>query len=98
MPRWIHRGAALLALVAGCNPTESQVRAEISAGQTCAVAAECVDLGAYCPFGCNIVVHRDQADRIRALLVSYRSDDSCVYDCAALQSIACEAGRCMAKY
>jgi hypothetical protein len=86
----------ILTLSAACGNSQEDIQAEIDRANHCTQASECADAGGYCPFGCNIFVNAAEKDRIRDLMRSYGSN--CAYDCAQLKSVACESGRCVAKY
>lgn len=81
-------------LLASCAVSDDSIREEIAIANTCTQASDCVDVGSYCPFGCDILVNASQADRIQSLLESHE-DNSCAYDCAAISWISCEAGVCV---
>lgn len=81
----------------GCGASEESIRAEISSAGTCTQAADCAVVGTYCPYGCSIVVNKNEVERIRKLLESNTSN-TCLYDCVPLKSIACENGACVAKF
>ena len=80
-----------------CGLSDDAIRQEIRTAGMCSAASDCVDIGSYCPFGCSVVVHKDEADRIRRLLVG-NARNNCLYDCARLKAIACEAGQCTAQF
>jgi hypothetical protein len=79
-------------LVAACSPTESDIRDAIEDANHCSAVSDCVDVGTVCPFGCNILVNKSEAQRIRDMLDGYES--TCAYDCAAPKGVACTGGRC----
>lgn len=87
-----------LLLLAGCASApasdEARIKAEIAAANRCETTADCVDVGATCPFGCNILVHKDEAGRIRQLVDSFNSQ--CVYSCLAISGVQCIENRCEA--
>ena len=80
-----------------CGLSDDAIRQEIRTAGMCSAASDCVDIGSYCPFGCSVVVHKDEADRIRRLLLG-NARNNCLYDCAQLKAITCEAGQCQAKF
>lgn len=80
----------------GCGASEESIRSEIAQANTCERAEDCANVGTYCPYGCNILVNKSQASRIRALLEA-NNKNTCQYDCIALASIACENKICVAK-
>ena len=87
---------SLLALSLSCGPTQDEIRAEIRSANTCTTASDCSNVGTYCPYGCNILVNKSQAERIRQLLES-NHENNCAFDCIPLQSIACENQICVVK-
>jgi hypothetical protein len=91
------RGVWMLFLLVTCGPSEDAIREEIRIAGRCSVAADCVDIGSYCPYGCSIVVHKDEADRLRRYLQA-NTKNTCLYDCAQLKSITCDAGQCRANF
>jgi hypothetical protein len=105
-PMWMRRRLCVLLLSIGglggtsCGPSESSLRQEIDQANHCQVASDCADAGSVCPFGCNILVHKDEVAAIRARLRAYEmgGGSRCAYDCRALQSIQCTAGRCVGVY
>ncbi|MCS6912027.1 MAG: hypothetical protein RMK29_19910 [Myxococcales bacterium] len=85
------------ALGVSCALPEDAVRQEIRQANTCNLAADCVDLGAHCPFGCNVLVHRSQAGRLAELLRT-EGNRRCLYACPPLRSISCDNGVCVPHY
>jgi hypothetical protein len=77
--------------------SSDEVQAEIRIAGRCTVAGDCVDIGSFCPYGCSIVVHKDEAERMRQFLAG-QAKNSCLYRCAPLKAIACEAGQCRAEF
>ncbi|MCC6527204.1 MAG: hypothetical protein IT373_31435 [Polyangiaceae bacterium] len=103
--RFIFRSFALATLLAAvaagglaaCGPTEQHVKDELAAANYCAAASECVNVGSQCPFGCYLLVNVAEADAMRELLEDYRnapSSSECMYDCVAMTTIECVAGKC----
>ena len=86
-----------LAFCAACGVTEADIHEEIRQANTCSTVSDCGDAGSYCPYGCNVLVNKGQVERIRQLLQA-NSNNTCLYDCALLKSIACENQVCVAKY
>lgn len=75
-----------------CGVSEDRTQAKLDAMNYCEEAADCVDVGGECPFGCYILVNTAEAAAAESLLD--RHDEACVYDCAGPTEILCEAGRC----
>lgn len=96
---------ALVALLLGaglgaCGPEKGDVERDIRSANHCDVPADCVDLGAYCPFGCAVLVNVDEATRIREAIHDYydaHPGEQCLYDCVGYTGIACEAGVCVTQ-
>jgi hypothetical protein len=82
----------LLSWLLACGAREARVEAKLDDMNYCEEAADCVDVGGECPFGCYVLVNEAEASAARALLD--RHVGTCVYDCAAPTEILCEAGRC----
>ncbi|HSU73024.1 MAG TPA: hypothetical protein VLJ21_04200 [Candidatus Binatia bacterium] len=76
------------------TPSERDIRIKIAAASVCTRDSDCVDVGAVCPFGCNIVVNKADADRIKALVYAYPS--GCTYSCARVDRLQCISGTCRA--
>jgi hypothetical protein len=66
---------------------------EIDAANYCDAREKCVNLGAKCPFGCNIYVNEKEADRIESMLRSYPED--CIYDCQLCPGVECVNNKCV---
>jgi len=84
-------------LLGSCGLSEDAVREEIRIAGRCSLATDCVDIGSYCPYGCSVVVHKDEAERMRRFL-SGQAKSTCLYDCAQLKAITCDAGQCRALF
>jgi hypothetical protein len=88
-----------LGLLVGCGPSETAVRSAIEKANYCDVAEDCGNAGSVCPFGCDVLVNVDEVGAIRDLMQNYAQGRSvCLYDCAALQEVTCEAGICVGRY
>jgi len=96
--------ATAVVVVGGCEstttteeddePTTQEVADALDDANYCAVAADCADLGSWCPFGCPVLVNEAEEDSILALLNAYDSD--CVSSCPSYGAIDCQAGQCVA--
>ena len=85
-----------LLLLLACPSAES-VQSAIADAQSCTTADDCVDVGSQCPFDCNIVVNKDEADNIQKLMDQYQkghAGTACNYDCITVGDISCDAGKC----
>lgn len=83
----------LLAACSAAMSTEERMQEVIDDANYCETATDCVDVGAICPFGCNILVNSADADDVSAVLSSYQSD--CVYSCLAIGGLDCVNNECV---
>jgi len=74
--------------------SEEFIQSEINEANYCDVKEDCVNIGTKCPFGCDIYVNGDEADRIKEMVYSY-DEDECIYDCMACPSVECVEGKCV---
>jgi hypothetical protein len=77
--------------------SEQSVKSEIEEARVCSTANDCVGLGAHCPFGCDVVVNKTEAERIQDLMNQYsdaQNGGECLYDCLQSGPIVCDAGLC----
>ena len=58
----------------------------------CESSADCANVGAYCPLGCNILVNHQHEQEVRDAIQSEGS--VCMYMCVPLQAIHCVENRC----
>ena len=95
-------GAALVAL-AGCAPSEEEIRSEfaayVSGANECSEARECAAASAECPLGCSVAVRLDRVESVerkaRELVDEHESGgQSCEYDCSPPRALECASGRC----
>ena len=87
-----------LLLVSACA-TEASISAALEHANTCEVPEDCVNLGSVCPFGCNLVVNADEADKLRQRLNTYLDHaESCMQTCEQATAVDCVAFRCEAVY
>jgi hypothetical protein len=103
-------GAALAARaiafgMAGCAPSEEEVRQELAdyvdGANSCSAASECAIVDAPCPLGCFVAVRADRVAsverKVSELLDEYTSGGrSCIYSCVAPGELECIRGRCAA--
>lgn len=90
---------AILGVFAGCAPSEAQINAAIERGNHCEVVEDCEDVGSVCPFGCDILVHVDEADHVRRLLDGWlEAAETCTYRCQQSIGVACEDFTCVPVY
>lgn len=87
-------GAALLA--ACTQNQEAQIKQAIAEANTCETAADCVDIGAKCPFDCYIFVNKNESERIKTLVDGYPSQ--CEYSCLAISGVDCVDRKCTPLY
>ena len=69
---------------------------EVNHANYCELKEDCVDAGGKCPFGCRILVNKNEADYVKKIISSYKS--TCIYDCMPLGEIKCENSRCLEFY
>jgi hypothetical protein len=82
-----------------CAPSESAIREAIDEASYCDVAEDCANAGGQCPFGCDVLVNASEVEVIRDLMARYAERGAeCLYDCAALVEIRCDAGTCVGDY
>lgn len=80
-------------LLTACAPSdEAKIKQAIAEANYCETAADCVDVGAKCPFDCYIFVHKNEAERIKAMVDGYQS--TCAYSCMAMTGVECIAKKC----
>jgi hypothetical protein len=87
---WIVLASGCAAALTGCL-TEARIDAMLVAANTCQTVDDCVSIGNVCPFGCNLYVHADDADRIRQVLADYQDRaESCSQECQPSTRVECE--------
>jgi hypothetical protein len=77
---------------AGDEERARAIQAAIIEANHCREDSDCSLVGSYCPFGCHIYVHKDEAARIRELVEGYQS--TCIYSCIYSPGPACRDGTC----
>ena len=82
----------LFSLLFACGAREDRIQSKLDDMNYCEEAADCVDIGGECPFGCYILVNQAEESAAEALLAGHVG--TCVYDCMAPTEILCEAGQC----
>lgn len=74
--------------------TEAQVWDEIMRSTYCNTAEDCVQFYPGCPFGCGLVVSKNDSERVREAIRAY-AGPRCVYSCVALEyKITCSNHTC----
>ena len=91
---WMVCGIAGMLWMAACGMSKEAIQQEIEKARTCAADQDCENVGGKCPFGCYVVVHKKDAESIRALLKGYK--ETCAYDCMMLDKIVCKDKMCTA--
>jgi hypothetical protein len=83
--------------VAACGPSSDTVQAAIDEANYCETEADCTDIGAICPFGCNILVNESEAEEIEGLIKKFLDNQKsfCNYTCPAMGDVVCEGGSCV---
>jgi hypothetical protein len=69
---------------------------EINRANYCEVKEDCVNAGGKCPFGCRILVNKNEANYIKKIVSSYK--EKCIYDCMPPGEIKCENNKCLEIY
>jgi hypothetical protein len=88
--------ATLVAAGCGGSPSAEEIKKEIEAARPCGGDPDCVNIGGRCPFGCDIVVNRAWAERVRKLVNDYPK--GCAQSCGPPPAaIVCESGLCAGK-
>ncbi len=86
---------------AGCPELESTLRGTIERSGYCVTDEDCQNLGAVCPFGCNVVVHFAEASILQPKLKDYSGKCTpCSQSCAGQEGkkIKCKKdGTCGTK-
>jgi hypothetical protein len=84
---------ALLALpLAGCLSAEASLRQALEEANRCEEASDCMWIGSKCPFGCEIYVHKDEAETMKTLVDGF--DSTCVYGCIQTFGVDCVEKQC----
>lgn len=65
---------------------------QIEAANYCETKNDCVDLGAFCPISCNILVNKNEASEIKKKINT--SKPTCVAKCWPIKEIVCEKNIC----
>ncbi|MBI2971833.1 MAG: hypothetical protein HYY37_05430 [Candidatus Aenigmarchaeota archaeon] len=79
-------------IVAGSGVSAAYVQEQINRSNYCAAEADCVDIGSKCPFGCHILVNKNEAAKVTALVNEYTSN--CIYSCVETAGMRCFNSRC----
>jgi hypothetical protein len=72
---------------------EQSIKVAIKRANYCEVAADCVDAGGKCPFGCYNYVNKNEVEYVAKLIQSY--DSTCIYDCVLCPSAICISNKCV---
>lgn len=94
-PRFVFLILVSLLFLSSCNLEEKRIEKEIEAANYCDFESDCVDVGGKCPFGCYILVNKDKADYIKALVEDY--DSLCVYSCIQTYGAVCANNKCESR-
>ena len=81
-----------LLMLISCSKSQTFIRNQIYQENYCTTKDDCVNIGSKCPFGCYILVNKNEAEKIKKLVNSYESN--CVYDCMYCPDFECKNGRC----
>ncbi|MEI8364163.1 MAG: hypothetical protein WCF78_01770 [archaeon] len=81
------------------GPSEKKVNQEIKNANFCSISDDCTHIGGSCPFGCTILINKNEETRIRDLISEYHKNklsfSTCVYNCLQLKGIACVDNKCV---
>lgn len=87
----------LFAVIAFLNPrSEGQIKREIEQARYCDTKNDCTPVNSQCPFGCYVIVNKNEAQRIEQLISSFRS--TCTYSCIELKGFDCINKKCEPLY
>lgn len=77
---------------------ERYIKKEITKANYCEVVSDCQMVAqSQCPFGCNVHVNKNEAERIGKLLENYRNTrytTSCMYSCIEFKGVECVNNTC----
>jgi hypothetical protein len=86
----------VLVLTACTAAGEKDVRREIEVANRCVSDTDCTVVQSTCPFDCYALVHKDEAERIDALIQAFPS--TCTYSCVPQPTFRCIEGLCRFDY
>jgi hypothetical protein len=75
---------------------EEKIKQAIEKAKYCKQKEDCVKIPSQCPFGCWVVVNKNESERIQGMIDSYESE--CVYGCVELKGYDCIDNKCIASY
>lgn len=80
--------------------SEKYIKAEIEKANYCNFKEDCVNIGSVCPFGCDILVNKNEAKRISGLIGAFQDCTFgvckfCDYMCIQFKGIDCIDKKCM---
>ena len=78
------------------KPSEKNINNEIERANYCVTKDDCARVSGKCPFGCNVFVNKNEADKINSLINSVQS--ACEYKCAISNGASCIDKKCQAIY
>jgi hypothetical protein len=76
----------------GFSKSKFYINNEIEKANYCDVKEDCVSTGSKCPFGCYIYVNKNEVNRIKNLISSFKSN--CVYNCMYCPDVECKNNKC----
>ncbi|MEI8364164.1 MAG: hypothetical protein WCF78_01775 [archaeon] len=89
------------------GPSEKRVNQEIKNANFCFISDDCLQIDGSCPFGCTILINKNEETRIRDLIFEYHKNklslSTCVYDCPVydrpqFKSINCVDNKCVPQH
>lgn len=74
---------------------EEFIQGQIEKANYCAIKEDCVLAERKCPFGCNILVNKNELDKINRMIGEYKQ--TCYLTCASLRYYGCDLNKCVEK-
>jgi hypothetical protein len=72
---------------------EEFIQGQIDKANYCSVKEDCVIAARKCPFGCNILVNKNELDKINRMIGEYKQ--TCNLTCASLRFYNCDLNECV---
>ncbi len=74
---------------------EEFIQSQMDKANYCSVKEDCVLAERKCPFGCNILVNKNELDKINRMIGEYKQ--TCNLTCASLRYYGCDLNKCVEK-
>lgn len=87
----------LFLLLSACT-VQQDVEKQIETANYCNTPDDCVNLGSRCPFGCDILVNKNEADIVKRKLNALPQINRCNYNCVMPSLIECQENKCIPIY